>query len=512
MSSKKQLAVNFLAQILFSVINLTISFFLVPHIVKSLNASAYAFINLSNDIVNYATLITVALNSIAGRYITLEIHKKKYKEANIYYNSVLIANIIMSLVLLVPMLLFIIFIDSFLDVPTNIVGDVRLLFLIVFVNFIMSLITSVFSSTTFITNKLYLSSIASIFSQIARCLVLLLLFGLFKTNVWFVGAASFASTLVIAISNYVFTRKLLPELKIDFKQFNMKYTMEMLKNGVWNSVSRLSGILQTGLDLLLSNIFIGAVAMGIISLPRTITSIVFSLFGSISSIFNPNIMQAYAKNDYESIKRQLIFAIKFTGTISNAFIAVFITMGLHFYNLWVPTEDCGFLYFLSVISMISFVITLPLEPVYCVHTSANKIKQPALVALGLSILTVAIVLIGVMLIDDDHIKLLLIYGTSTITGLLKNIIYLPVYTAKIIDEKWSLLYPSMLKNVLIVICTSALGLVLKNFMWHSSWILFFITCMILGLLFLYINFMINFNNEEKKEFIKIFKKAKKMLN
>ena len=77
----------------------------------------------------------------------------------------------------------------------------------------------------------------------------------------------------------------------------------------------------------------------------------------------------------------------------------------------------------TLFDVLSNVITLPLEPVYCVHTSANKIKQLALVALGLSILTVAIVLIGVMLIDDDHIKLLLIYGTSTITGLLKNIIY-----------------------------------------------------------------------------------------
>ena len=512
MSSKKQLAVNFLAQILFSFINLTISFFLVPHIVESLSTSAYAFINLSNDIVNYATLITVALNSIAGRYITLEIHKKKYKEANIYYNSVLMSNIIMSVVLFIPMIIFIIFIDSFLNVPVNLVSDVRILFLIVFINFIMSLITSVFSSTTFITNKLYLSSIASIFSQVARCLVLLFLFGLFKTNVWFVGAASFASTLIIAISNYVFTRKLLPQLKIDFKQFNMKYTIEMLKNGIWNSVSRLSGILQTGLDLLLSNVFIGAVAMGIISLPRTITSIVFSLFGSISSIFNPNIMQAYALNDYQSIKKQLLFAIKFTGTISNAFVAVFLTMGIHFYSLWVPTENANFLYFLSVISMISFVISLPLEPVYCVHTSANKIKQPALVALALSVLTVLIVILGVMFIEDDNIKLLLIYGTSTITSIFKNIIYIPIYTAKIINEKWTLLYPSIFKNMLIVLCTSALGLVLKNFMWYSSWLLFFTTCAILAIIFLYINFMINFNQDEKKEFLKIFKKARKMLN
>ena len=77
MSQKKQLVINFIAQVLFSVINLGISFFLVPHIIESLNATAYGFINLSNDFVNYASLITVALNSIAGRYITIAIHKKQ---------------------------------------------------------------------------------------------------------------------------------------------------------------------------------------------------------------------------------------------------------------------------------------------------------------------------------------------------------------------------------------------------------------------------------------------------
>ncbi|MEG1310239.1 MAG: hypothetical protein RSD06_05130, partial [Bacilli bacterium] len=141
MSDKKQFVINFATQILFCIINLSISFFLVPHIVSSIDGSAYGFINLSNDFVNYASLITVALNSIAGRYITLAIHKKKVKEANTYYNSVIIANIIMALVITVPLLVFTMYIDKFLNIPIDIVNDVKLLFIIVFTNFILSLIT-----------------------------------------------------------------------------------------------------------------------------------------------------------------------------------------------------------------------------------------------------------------------------------------------------------------------------------------------------------------------------------
>ena len=275
MSQKKQLVINFIAQVLFSVINLGISFFLVPHIIESLNATAYGFINLSNDFVNYASLITVALNSIAGRYITIAIHKKQKEEANIYYNSVIIANIIMSIIIFIPLMIFTLFIDKFLEVPVNILSDVKILFIVVFINFVLSLITSVFTIATFTTNKLYLNSIASIASQVSRCIILLILYSCFKSNVWYVGFASLISTIIVSGANYVFTKKLMPELYFDYKLFNISYIWELLKNGVWNSVNKLSGILQTGLDLLLSNIFVGAAAMGIISLPRTINSIIF---------------------------------------------------------------------------------------------------------------------------------------------------------------------------------------------------------------------------------------------
>jgi len=345
-----------------------------------------------------------------------------------------------------------------------------------------------------------------------RCIILIVLFSLFNTNVYFVGIASLASTLIIAVSNYIFTRKLLPQLKFDLKKFNLKYTIEMVKNGIWNSVNKLSGILESGLDLLLSNVFISAAAMGTIALPRTITSIVFSLFGSLASIFNPNIMQAYAKNDFESIKKQLFFAIKFTGTISNAFIATFIVMGMHFYQLWVPSENALFLYLLSFISMCSLTVSLPIEPVYCVHISLNKIKKPALFCLGLSILNIILVICGVHLFDNENIQMIIIYGTSTIMGLFRLLVYIPLYTAKIMNEKWNLLYPSIFKNIILVALTSTLGIFLKKYLIFNSWITFFISCIILALIFLIINFITNFNKEEKNEFFKIFKKVTKIFN
>lgn len=506
MSNKKQLIINFMSQVFYSVVNLAISFFLVPHIIESINATAYGFINLSNDFVNYASLITIALNSIAGRYITIAIHKKKKEEANIYFNSVIIANIIMSIAILIPIILFIIFMDNLLNIPAAILPDVRLLFIIVFVNFILSLITSVFTIATFTSNKLYLNSIASIISQVLRCIVLVALFGLFNSSVWFVGFASLIATTFTIIANIYFTKKLTPELKINFGQFKLEYIVEMVKNGVWNTVNKLSGILQNGLDLLISNVFVSSAAMGIIALPRTITSIIFSLFGSIASIFNPNIMQAYAKDDYESIKKQLSFAIKFTGTFSNVCIAIFIALGIEFYQLWVPTQDANFLYLLTILSLASLAVGIPVEPVYAVHTSTNQIKKPAIMTLILSVLTILIVILGIYLVDNEDMKIIIISATSSIVSLYRLLIYIPMYTAKILDEKKTYLYPVLFKCYLSLMLCIVINFIVKSILPLTNWSLFFASCFVLAIFNLLINIFMNFNGDEKEQFNEFFKK------
>ena len=74
-SGNRQIAVNMVATILSYGISLGISFFLTPYIVSRLGAAAYGFLGLSNNIIGYTSLITVALNSMAGRFVSIHYHK-----------------------------------------------------------------------------------------------------------------------------------------------------------------------------------------------------------------------------------------------------------------------------------------------------------------------------------------------------------------------------------------------------------------------------------------------------
>ena len=62
-----------------------ISFFLSPYITKALGVEANGFVTLANQFVGYISLITIALTSMASRFISINIFKKNYEEANRYF-------------------------------------------------------------------------------------------------------------------------------------------------------------------------------------------------------------------------------------------------------------------------------------------------------------------------------------------------------------------------------------------------------------------------------------------
>lgn len=92
----------------------------------------------------YTGIITTALNSMAARFITMSLERKDVKEANVYFNSVLFGNFIISGLFIVVSILFCLFINLILDVPVHLISDVRLLFVLVFLSLIINVSSSVF--------------------------------------------------------------------------------------------------------------------------------------------------------------------------------------------------------------------------------------------------------------------------------------------------------------------------------------------------------------------------------
>lgn len=507
MERKKRLVINILATIIAFIVNMGISFFLTPYVVEHIGVESNGFVSLANSFVSYAQLLTVALNSMAGRFITVKMHQNDKEGASKYFSSVIIANIILSVVLTVIFSIIILFIDKFLNISASLVGDVKLLWVFILGNFILGIFTTIFSTATFIKDRLDLSSIATIISYIIRAGILVIAYMSLKSNVvWYVGLATFCAGLYLLIANAVYKKKLTPDLKFNKRNFDLKAIKELITSGVWNTITKLSSILANGLDLLITNLFVNPIAMGVLSISKILPTNILTLFGNVGYVFAPQLTEYYAKNNYEEMKRQLINSIKFLALFSSVIMAILFAFGQEFYQLWQPTQNAKDLYILTIISCMQLVFCLPFEPLYNVFTATNKIKTSSIALIITSLATVTTVFISLRFATTEMAKLMIIAGTSTIMEIFRVLFFLPIFGAICIKSKKITFYPIILKNTISVILFTVLGIILKQILVPDTWIKLFVAVSVIGVVGLAINSIFLLNREDRHKLISKLKR------
>lgn len=174
-NNNRTVALNMIANVLSFGVSLIISFFLTPYITKNVGTEAYGLVGLANSFINYINVITAALNSMASRFIIIELHKKNTKKANIYYSSVLIANTIFAFVLLLPAIWLIINI-KILNISPDFLFDARMTFSIIFINFIVSLLGAFLGIVLYAKNILWKGSFRTLESNILRVFLIVVFF------------------------------------------------------------------------------------------------------------------------------------------------------------------------------------------------------------------------------------------------------------------------------------------------------------------------------------------------
>ena len=109
-----------------------------------------SFVTLSKNFVSYAVIISTALDSYATRYIAMEYHKRDFDKANSYVSSAFYGDTVIASIILAVGVIFVLFMERFLNVSPELLVSVKLLFLLVFVNFFFTTIKTVFNSTAYI--------------------------------------------------------------------------------------------------------------------------------------------------------------------------------------------------------------------------------------------------------------------------------------------------------------------------------------------------------------------------
>jgi O-antigen/teichoic acid export membrane protein len=495
--NKNKLSSNLIIQTIVFTINLLLNFFLKPFITKSLGVESFGFISLANQFINIFNIFIIALNSMSGRYISIAFYKKDFEKVNKYFSSILLTNWVFVLLFFIPSVFIILYLQNFISIHESILTDIKILYLFLFLNYFIGLLFTTHSVSTFIVNKIYLSSLRALEGNIIKIIFIIILFIVFPPFSFFIGIASLLTTIYTSYFNIVYKNKFLPEIKFKLKYFNLISTFEIIKSGFWNVLIRIGQVLINGFDLLISNWFIGPIVMGILALSKTLPSVIISFIGVIVFAFSPDFTYLYALNEIEKLKQSIKRSIKILGLIVNVPIALLIVLGNDFYKLWLPTSPYETINLLSIISLLPLILSGSLNSLYNIFTVTNKLKLNSISVIISGVLSF---FFSIILLNFTNLGVYGIAISSSFFSIIRILFITLPFSAIYLGLKWNTFFFDLSKSIISFTITLFFSILFRFILLPSNWHLLFITSLLTFLLSVTLNIFIIFTKSERQLF------------
>lgn len=506
MRHHSQFVINLIASMVNFIVNMGIGFVLTPFITHHVGAEAYGFVGLANNMVNYAALFTIALDSVSGRFVTVAYHQGDKEKADRYFSSTLTTDAVLIGILSAVALPLIANLEHILAISPRLVVDVKWLFLFIYLNFAMSSLSTVLNIATFVKNKLYLSSLANIAYSLVRALSLVICYAIFPTYVLFVGLSTCLGSLVLAGLNWIFTVRLTPELKLRKKAISWKATWHMFTSGIWNTIVKLQQILQDGLSLLIANLAVSPLHMGYLAIAQVVPNALSGLVGTITNLFSPEQMRFFAQHKKQELKRELDDGMRITGLFTNIICVVLLVNGYDFIRLWQHGQNTKIIFILMTLTMTGFFLSGIATTLQGVPLIVNKLRGYSLAWLGSGILSLLLTLLCVRFTPWG------IYAVAFVPqllGIIMNISFVPIYAANCLEIPVRFFYVTYGKYVLSTLVGAAIsvGISHLSFLQCKNWGMLLIACCITAIITFVIDLFLLLNHAERRAFVEVIKRG-----
>lgn len=507
MNGKRQVVLNIIANAFAMIVSTGINFFLTPYITRTVGVEAYGFVPLASNFVSYVAIVTTAFNSMGGRFITISLQQDDYKKASEYFSTIFFMNLLLAVLTSTVFAVILANLSRIIQIPDNIVDDIKILFTLSFASAVFSLIMNVFATATFCRNRLDLKSIVSIVGTVVRAILLIVLFGLFPAAIYFIGIGNISVNLIEGFSNLAIQKRIMPELQIRRSDFRKEHIRTLFTSGVWNSISQLSSILMTGLDLLVANIYINPVDSGILSVAKIMPSLLYMGVALFVSAFGPQFVIDYAnQKNSEALVGTMNFSAKLISFFSVIPVAGFIGFGKEFFKLWVPEQNADLLIILAILTLLGDAVSYPVKAFDNIFAAYNKLRWPAIATLTCGLLNVAMM---IPLLRYTNLGLYAVAGTSTFLLALKDLGFKIPYISKLVNVSPWYFLKYVAKYAVSACCIILLSLVVKTIMPVTSWLLLIVDAIIVACVGCTINLFLLLGEVDRKQIANRLGKGKR---
>jgi membrane protein EpsK len=492
---RNRFVINITANIIGFIISLLISMWIIPYYINTLGTEAYSFVPLTQQLISYMDVLVLVLNGMIARFFTVAIKSGKRAEAESYFNTSLFSSLIFSIVIIIPFCLLAIFINKIVVIPRYLIKDVQVCVLMYSVTFILTTVGTSFSMATFCENRLDISSAYNIVFVLIRTILTIIFFNLYSPHIWLIGAGTLVAAIITFLMKIYFFHKLLPDIVVNRTHFNLGKLKELISSSMWNSIYYLGTLFFLQIDMLVANWYLGPKIAGEYSAVVQWSSLLRSFVGTITSVFAPMITILYAQHKMDDIVSYSNYAIKVTGLFMALPVGIICGFGGDLLKLWLGK---GFIQYGPLLTLMTFhlSVNLAVQSLFSLFTAVNRIKLPAFINLfmGATNFVLAILLTHTFSLGTYGIALA---GAISLTA--KNLIFTPIYSAVVTEQKWFVYYKGIIKPFFGVLAIVLFSLLLRSLWIINHWTDMFIQSGSVVLIYIMFTYTFLLSSEDKKK-------------
>lgn len=464
--ARKHFVLNILANAFYQGIYTVLTLWMTPFLMKYLGVAVFGMIPLVNTLASYMNVFTDALNVSVSRFLAIDLGEGNTNAANKTFNTALFS-ILGVIGLLIPAAVVTsLAFSALFQVPIGWEVDASWLFAIIAASFFISVISGIFSISSFVHSQFLLSNIVNMVSLLARIGVVFVLFTAFRAHLWYAGGGVIIGALVSLLGYTILWRRLTPQLRIKVSVFDRSRLRSLTGMGGWTLVNSVGSMLLNRVDLLVVNAYFGPVLTGGYGAMVQLAVLIEILVATVSTVFRPVFFLKFAQRDFVGLRAVAMRSVKMFGLVLALPVGLMCGFSQPLISIWLG-PSFTYLSLLLIILVSHQSLNLSTRPLAYVNTAYNKVQWPGIITLICGMASVAA---DILVARFGLWGYLGIAGSTALIWTVRNAIYVPIYTSRHMGQPWYTFFPSLIWSIIGTALVGSTAYLLTKVYMPNNWL------------------------------------------
>lgn len=506
MTKEKQLR----SGVILSYVNLALSsiipLFYTPIMLNILGQAEYGLFSLSNSVIGYLSLLSFGFGSTVIRYITFYRAKgEKNKLENTFGFFLKVYSILAIIVVLCGMILSFNVDSVFAKGLTHDEQDkMRILMIIMAFNTAISFPISTFSSVVISHERYIFRKIVDMIATIAAPLSNLLMLYLGFASVGMALSNTILQVLVLPI-NAIYCLKVL-KVRPRFGRIEHGVKKEMFTFSTFTFIATVVDMLFWATDKVILGMLTNTIVVAVYNIGATFNSMLVNLSSAMTNVLAPKVTSMVANKSSKSALSNLFIKVgRLQFIIVSLAVSGFVAFGQEFISLWAG-DSFAESYNIALLTLIPLCVPLIQNTGLSILMAQNKHRFRSITYLIIAIVNVISTYLLVPFWGAIGAAVCSAISYIVGQGIIMNIYYYKK-TGLDIPKFWGNIGRMSITPLIMV----SLVFLSKNFIDYHNWITFFVGVALYTCCFLFLFYVLAFNQEEKSIIKKLFSPFKTLI-